>query len=582
MKKTLVILITTFAVLSVAVEAQSTSAPHGGNPPLVSGRSVITTKYGIVAATQPMAAMSGIQILERGGNAIDAAIATNAVLGLMEPANNGIGGDLFAIIYEAKTGKLYGLNASGWAPKAETLELLAAKGITKMPPSSVWTATVPGAVAGWVAMKERFGTKSFSELLAPAIYYAENGVPINEVTAEDWRKFEKALAEHPYPKATFLVNGERAPGFGEIWKNPDLAKSLRRIAENGHDGFYKGATALAIVETVKEFGGVMALDDLADFRPEWVEPISTTYRGWVVYEIPPNTQGIAALMMLNLMEQFPMHEYGFHSSKSLHTMIEAKKLAYADVLKYVGDPNFSKIPVQQLLSKERAAKRAKLIGPRANCSVQADAVAALSDAGGSDTIYMTTIDKEGNIVSLIQSNYSAFGSRIVPKGTGFVLQNRGALFTLEPNQPNSLAGHKRPLHTIIPAFMKKGDAKIGFGIMGGWNQAQAHAQFVADVVDYGMTIQQALEAGRITKLNFTGCDVFVEESVPESVRNELLSLGHQLSVYPRRGMGPFGLGQAVMDSNTGAHYGASDPRADGEAIPQPGPVFDQMSIPAEK
>ena len=209
-------------------------------------------------------------------------------------------------------------------------------------------------------------------------------------------------------------------------------------------------------------------------------------------------------------------------------------------------------------------------------------MAGLSDAGGSDTIYMTTIDKEGNIVSLIQSNYSAFGSRIVPKGTGFVLQNRGALFTLEPNQPNSLAGHKRPLHTIIPAFMKKGDAKIGFGIMGGWNQAQAHAQFVADVVDYGMTIQQALEAGRITKLNFTGCDVFVEESVPESVRNELLSLGHQLSVYPRRGMGPFGLGQAVMDSNTGAHYGASDPRADGEAIPQPGPVFDQMSIPAEK
>jgi gamma-glutamyltranspeptidase/glutathione hydrolase len=311
-----------------------------------------------------------------------------------------------------------------------------------------------------------------------------------------------------------------------------------------------------------------------------VEPISTSYRGWTVYELPPNTQGIAALMMLNIMEQFPISDYGFASAKSLHTMIEAKKLAYADMLKYVGDPKFSRIPVEQMLDKRRAAARAKLIRERANCDVQADTIPGFSDRPGGDTIYMSAIDKDGNIVSLIQSNFSAFGSRIVAEGTGFVLQNRGALFTLTPNQPNTLAGHKRPLHTIIPAFMTKGEVKIGFGIMGGWNQAQAHAQFVANVVDFGMNIQDALEAARFTKLTFAGCDVDIEDPVPESVRAELSSLGHQLTVFPRRGMGPFGLGQAVMEDGTGTHYGASDPRADGEAIPQGAPVV--SSAPAEK
>jgi gamma-glutamyltranspeptidase/glutathione hydrolase len=573
MKNALIIEITILAAFCVSAAAQSPSAQKRPQANPVPGRSVVTSRYGVVAATQPLAAMAGIQILERGGNAVDAAIATNAVLGLMEPVNNGLGGDLFAIFYEARTGRLYGLNAGGWASKAETPELLLAKGITTMPESGVWTVTVPGAVAGWTALQQRFGTKSLSQLLAPAIYYAENGVPINEITAEDWRDFEKVLAEHPYSRSTFLVNGERAPRFGEAWKNPDLARSLRRIATNGSDGFYKGATAQAIVDTLHEFGGVMTLDDLADFKPEWVEPISTTYRGWTVYELPPNTQGVAALMMLNIMEQFPVAEYGFDSSKSLHIMIEAKKLAYADMLKYVGDPKFSKVPVEELLDKGRAQTRAKLIGEHANCEVHADKIPGFSDSRGSDTIYMSAIDKDGNIVSLIQSNYSAFGSHIVAKGTGFVLQNRGALFTLEPNQPNTLAGHKRPLHTIIPAFMKKGDVKIGFGIKGGWNQAQAHAQFVADIVDYGMNIQQALETGRFSKQTFTGCDVFVEDTVPESVRNELSSWGHQLKVFPHRGAGPFGLGQAVMDDNTGTHYGASDPRWDGEAIPQAAQVF---------
>lgn len=428
MKNALINEITILAALCVATAGQSPSAPNRPQANPVPGRSVVTSRYGVIAATQPMAAMSGIQILERGGNAVDAAIATNAV-GLMEPVNNGIGGDMFAIIFEAKTGKLYGLNASGWTAEAETPELLRAKGITKMPESGVWTVTVPGVVAGWATLQQRFGTKPLSELLAPAIYYAENGVPINEVTAEDWHDFEKALAEHPYSRATFLVDGERAPKFGEAWKNPDLAESLRRIAASGADGFYKGATAQAIVDTLHEFSGVMTLDDLAAFRPEWVEPIATSYRGWTVYELPPNTQGVAALMMLNIMEQFPMAEYGFHSPKSLHTMIEAKKLAYADMLKYVGDPKSSNVPVEQLLDKGRAQTRAKLINGRANCDVPADTIHGFSDSRGSDTIYMSAIDKDGNIVSLIQSNYSAFGSRIVAKGSGFVLQNRGALFT---------------------------------------------------------------------------------------------------------------------------------------------------------
>lgn len=544
---------------------------QSGTPMPVQGRSIIQTKFGVVATSQPLASMAGVQILERGGNAVDAAIAANSTLGLMEPTSNGIGGDLFAIVYDAKTKKLYGLNSSGWSPKSQTPELLASKGITKMPERGVYTVTVPGAVAGWDALRQRFGTLPFSTLLAPAIYYAENGFPVNQVTAGLWGRSVKLLSSHPNSASTFLINGE-APKAGQVFRNPDLANSLRRIAEHGRDGYYKGSTAEAIVAIEKEFGGVMTAEDLADFQPEWVTPISTTYRGWTVYEIPPNTQGIAALIMLNLMEQFPMKEYGFHSAKSLHVMIEAKKLAYADMLKYVGDPRFSKIPVEQLLDKTHAAERAKLIGERANCNPQPSQIPGITDAKGKDTIYMTVIDKDGNIVSLIQSNYAGFGSGLVPKNGGFMLQNRGALFTLEPNHPNTLAGHKRPIHTIIPSFMEKGDTRIGFGIMGGWNQAQAHAQFVADIADYGMNIQQALEAGRFTKSTFEGCDVQVEELVPEKTRDELKALGHQVQTVPRR-TPVFGYGQAVMDNGTGVHFGASDPRHDGAAIPQPGPVF---------
>ncbi|HYG97671.1 MAG TPA: gamma-glutamyltransferase [Terriglobales bacterium] len=537
----------------------------------VQGRSVVQTKFGIVATSQPLASMAGVQILERGGNAVDAAIAANATMGVMEPTGNGVGGDLFALIYDAKSKKLYGLNASGWSPKALTPELLASKGITAMPERGVYSVTVPGTVAGWDAMRQRFGTLPFSTLLAPAIHYAEQGYPVNQVTAGLWGRSVKMLSSHPNSASTFLINGE-APKAGQVFANRDLASSLRRIADQGRDGYYKGATAQAIVDIFKEFGGVMALDDLAEFQAEWVIPISTTYRGWTVYEIPPNTQGIAALMMLNLMEQFPLQEYGFHSAPALHAMIEAKKLAYADMLRYVGDPKFSSIPVEKLLDKAHAAQRAKLIGGTANCKPEPSHLAGVTGSRGNDTIYMSVIDKDGNIVSLIQSNYAGFGSGLVPKGAGFMLQNRGALFTLEPGQPNTLAGRKRPLHTIIPAFMEKGETRIGFGIMGGWNQGQAHAQFVANIVDYGANIQQALEAGRFTKGTFDGCDVEVEELIPQATRDELAKLGHKVELRPQRTPN-FGYGQAVMDNGTGVHFGASDPRHDGAAIPQPGPVF---------
>jgi gamma-glutamyltranspeptidase / glutathione hydrolase len=552
-----------------AQEQQDTTRPRG---PVV-GRSVVATTLGIVAASQPLAARAGVQILERGGNAIDAAIAANATIGLMEPTGNGIGGDLFILYYEAKTGTLHGLNSSGWAPGGLTVEFLASKGITKMPQRGIHSVTVPGVVAGWDAARARFGTKPFSELLAPAIYYAENGFPLSETIAAGWARSVKMHSEHPNSQKTYLVDGTRAPKAGEVFRNPDLAGSLRLIAERGRDGYYKGKTAEAILTISREQGGTMTAADLAEFQPDWVTPIKTTYRGWTVYEIGPNTQGISALMMLNLMEQYPLADYGFHSTNAMHVAIEAKKLAYADMLRYVGDPKFSKIPVDALLGKPRAAERARLIdAAKAACQVEPAKLAGVTDAEGSDTIYLSVIDKDGNIVSLIQSNYSGFGSGLVPPGAGFMLHNRGGLFSLEKGQPNTLTGRKRPLHTIIPAFMEKGDQRIGFGIMGGWNQGQAHAQFVSNIADYGMTIQQALEAGRFTKGSFEGCDVQIEALVPDKTRAELKARGHDVRLVPPR-TGTFGYGQAVMSGPGGVHFGASEPRHDGAAIPQAPPVF---------
>jgi gamma-glutamyltranspeptidase/glutathione hydrolase len=547
---------------------------QAGAPAPVVGRSVVATTLGIVAASQPLAARAGVQILERGGNAIDAAIAANAAIGLMEPTGNGLGGDLFILYYEAKTGTVHGLNASGWAPTGLTPEFLAAKGITAMPQRGIYSVTVPGVVAGWDAMRAKFGTKPFSELLAPAIYYAEHGFPVHEVVAAGWGRAVKMHSEHPNSAKTYLIDGTRAPRAGEVFRNPDLAGSLRRIVAKGRDGFYTGPTADAIVTISKEQGGTFTLADLAEYQPEWVTPVKTDYRGWNVYEIGSNTQGVAALMMLNLMERSPIGQLGFHSPDTMHVMIEAKKLAYADMLKYVGDPRFSTVPTAAMLDKGRAAERARLIDmTKASCDVQPGRLEGVTNSQGNDTIYMSVVDKDGNIVSLIQSNYSGFGSGMVPPGTGFMLQNRGGLFSLAKGQPNTLAPRKRPLHTIIPAFMEKGGTKIGFGIMGGWNQGQAHAQFVSNIVDHGFTIQQALEAGRFTKGTFEGCDLDIEALVPDATRTALAARGHRLDVIPPR-TGTFGYGQAVMNGPGGVHFGASEPRHDGAAMPQAPAVFD--------
>jgi gamma-glutamyltranspeptidase/glutathione hydrolase len=559
-------------LLSGTVFAQDETPATAGapaTPPPPSreqARSMIVTKYGIVASSQFLASQAGAKVLEAGGNAVDAAIAANAVLGLTQPYVNGIGGDLFTIYYEAKTGKVYGLNSSGWTPKALTIEHLKNKGVTKIEPRSVHTITVPGCVAGWDALRKRFGTKPFSELLASAVFYAENGFPLPEIGARGW--ITRALLTQPGYRDTYMPGGVR-PQLGDVFKNPALAESLRQVASKGRDGYYKGSMAANLVKFLQAQGGAHTVEDFAEFEPEWVEPISTTYRGWQVHELPPNGQGIAALSMLNIMENFPLKDYGANSAAALHVMIEAKKLAYADMAKYVGDPRFGPVPVQEMLSKELAKQRAGLVNmEKASCKVLASEIKQALDARGRETIYMSAIDKDGNIVSLIQSNYSGYGTGMVAPGAGFSFHNRGAGFDLEAGKPNSLAGRKRPLHTIIPAFMRKDDVAIGFGIMGGWNQSQAHAQFVANVVDFGMNVQGALEAARFTKLTFEGCDVQMESRIPEAVRNELVRRGHVPTVVGAYA-GGMGNGEAVMrDAKRGVNFGASDPRTDGAAIPE--------------
>ena len=528
-------------------------------------RSMVVTRYGIVAAESPLAAQVGATILADGGNAVDAAVATNAMMGLVAPMSNGIGGDLFAIVYEAKSGKLCGLNASGWAPSGLTIDFLRGKGMSSMPYQGIHSVTVPGAVDGWAKLLERFGTRRLQQLLAPTIRYAEEGFPVTELVAGLWYANTDILKRDAATAKTFLPGGQ-APKVGDMFRNPALASSLKEIAEHGPDAFYRGAITERIVACCIQHGGTMANADLADFSSEWVEPISTTYRGWTVYEIPPNSQGIAALMMLNIMENFPVPHYRHNSAAALHVVIEAKKLAYADMLQYVADQRFSKVAVREMLDKGYSSARAKLIDTtKANCSP----AAGKPPAPGDDTIYLSVVDKDGNMVSLIQSNYENFGSGLVPDGAGFALQNRGALFSLDPTHPNALAGRKRPLHTIIPAFMTKGDVKIAFGIMGGWNQAQAHAQFVSNIVDYGMNIQAAIEAARFRKTTFDGCDLQIEGRVPAAVRAQLEAMGHQLEI--RGDFSPvMGGGQAVMRNfSTGVNFGASDPRKDGAAVPEP-------------
>ena len=529
-------------------------------------RSMVITRYGIVATSHVQASAAGAQILAKGGSAVDAAIAANAVLGVTEPMMNGMGGDLFAIYWDAKTGKLYGINSSGWAPQGLTVEHLKSKGATTMPETGIDTVTVPGAVAGWNALHGRFGKLAWKEIFQPAIFYAERGYPVPELIQGFWEESVPTISPDPESQRVFLPGG-KPPALGQIFRNPDLAKALGLIANQGATAFYKGEIARAILSTEQAQGGTMAAADLAEFTPEWVDPISITYRGWTVYELPPNGQGMAALEMLNLIETTPASPDGPLSVSELHKKIEAMKLAYADLHRYDADPRFAKVPVKGLLSKEYARERAQLIDPdKANCEVAAGAPPM------SDTTYLTAVDREGNIVSLIQSNYDSFGSGITVRGMGFALQNRGALFSLDPASPNVLAPRKRPFHTIIPAFMEHGDQHIGFGIMGGANQPLAHAQFVSNIVDYGMNIQAALENARFTVSPKRGCNIVIESRVKPEVRDKLTSMGHVFRV-DREYSTSMGRGQAVLhDSKTHVNYGASDARADGSAEPEPPPV----------
>jgi gamma-glutamyltranspeptidase / glutathione hydrolase len=549
------------AVVSIAfVSVLRTSAQDRGQ-----ARSMVISRNGIVAAESPLAAQAGVEILEHGGNAVDAAIAANATMGVVAPMMNGIGGDLFVIVYDAKANKLYGLNASGWAPKGLTPEYLHKQGLRDMPQAGVNSITVPGVVDGWQKLVERFGRRKLADDLAPAIRIAQDGFPVPEMTSAVWGTLVDLLRTDGAATKLYLPQ-DHAPRTGEIFKNPELAESLREIAAGGRDAYYKGAIAAKILDTIKRHGGVMIAQDLAEYSSEWVEPISTTYRDWTVYEMPPNSQGLAALEMLNILETFPLgqKDTGFGSTKTLQDMIESKKLAYADLAKYIGDPRKQQLPTEILLSKDWAADRAKLIDPdHANCDVAGGVI-----GGGTDTTYLSVVDRDGNMVSLIQSNYQGFGSGIVAPGTGFVLHDRGGLFSLDPASPNLLAGRKRPLHTIIPAFAQKGDTRMAFGIMGGWNQAQAQAQFISDIADFKMNIQAAMEAPRFTKKTFPGCDVEMENRFSQKVRDELAAKGHKITLK-----GSFssdmGGGQAVLrDFATGVNYGASDPRKDGEAIPE--------------
>ncbi|MEO8048846.1 MAG: gamma-glutamyltransferase [Acidobacteriota bacterium] len=529
------------------------------------GRSLVISQQGIVATSHALASQAGAQVLTHGGSAVDAAIAANAVLGVVEPMMDGIGGDLFVLYWDAETKELSGLNASGPAPCALSPAFLASREETTMPLAGIHAVTVPGAVDGWAQLHKRFGNLPWDRLFASAIAYADQGFPVTEVTQEQWTSpisFERLLS-HAESSRVFLPGGN-PPRVGDLFRNPDLALAYSRLAVAGSRSFYEGEIAAAILKTSESLGGTMTADDLSKFSAEWVDPISVDYRGWRVYELPPNGQGMAALEMLNIMETSPAAVGGPSNTAELHKRIEAMKLAYSDVWRYNGDPRHSKIPVATLLSKEHARQRAGLIDPR-----RANGEVAAAQINSSDTTYLTVVDREGNIASWIQSVYSNFGSGITVEGMGFTLQNRGAGFTLDPTHPNVLAGGKRPYHTIIPGFMERGDAHIGFGIMGGPNQPLAHAQFVSNVVDYGMNLQQALETPRFTKFGPAGNDVLIESRVPADALRELTEIGHEVAVK-REYTQEMGRGQAILhDSATGTNYAASDPRADGAATPEP-------------
>ncbi|MGC9373912.1 MAG: gamma-glutamyltransferase [Bacteroidales bacterium] len=529
-------------------------------------RSEVIAKHGMAATSQPLATQVALDILKNGGNAIDAAIAANATLGLMEPTGNGIGGDLFAIIWDAKTQKLYGLNGSGRSPKSLTLDYFIENGYKKIPAYGPLPVSVPGCVDGWFEMHKKFGSMEMEEILQPAINYAREGFPVSELIAYYWGRSVPFLSQYPNFTETFTING-KAPEKGEIFKNPYLANTLEKIAKNGRDEFYKGSIAKEIARYIQEQGGFLSYEDLANHTSEWVEPISTNYRGYDVWELPPNGQGTAALQILNILEGYDIASMGFGSADYIHTFTEAKKLAFEDRAKYYSDPDFNDIPVKKLISKEYANERRKLINP--NRAARNYPAGELEQG---NTIYLTVADQEGNMVSLIQSNYRGMGSGMTPKGLGFILQDRGELFSLDKNHMNCYEPGKRPFHTIIPAFITKdGKPFMSFGVMGGSMQPQGHAQIVVNMIDFNMNLQEAGDAPRIRhggssqptgeKMN-DGGTLHLESGIDYEVIRELTKKGHRI-IFDVGGYGGY---QAIMyDEQNGVFYGASESRKDGQA-----------------
>ena len=534
-------------------------------------RSEVYAPHAMAATSHPLATQVALDVMKAGGSAVDAAIAANAALGLMEPTGNGIGGDLFAIVWDPKTRKLHGYNGSGRSPKSLTLAEFRRRGLVDIPSHGPLPVTVPGAVDAWFALHARFGRRTMAQNLAPAVRYAREGHPVHEVIAYYWDRSVPRLSQWPGFAEQFTVDGKRAPRTGETWKNPNLADTLSMIAEGGRDAFYQGDIAHAIDAYFKANGGFLSYDDLASHRGEWVEPVSTDYRGYDVWELPPNGQGIAALQILNLLEPYDLASYGFGSPEHVHLFVEAKKLAFADRAASYADPDFYKAPVARLISKGYADERRTLISMERAAKAAEPGVIPELDEG--DTIYLTTADADGMMVSLIQSNYRGMGSGMAPPGLGFILQDRGEQFVLKEGHANTFAPGKRPFHTIIPAFVTKdGKPWLSFGVMGGAMQPQGHVQILLNLIDFGMNLQEAGDAPRIQHDGSTeptgqatamddGGEVDLETGFPYETVRALMRKGHSV----RFADGPYGGYQAIMANPHGGYIGASESRKDGQA-----------------
>ena len=535
---------------------------HGRRPQVIA-------PHGMVATSQPLAIQVGVDVLKKGGHAVDAAIATNAMLGLVEPMSCGLGGDLFAIVWDTKADALVGFNGSGRAPRRMTRDLFASRGFERVPDRGPLSWTIPGCVDGWIALHDRFGRLPLEEVLAPAVAYSESGFPVSPVIAQMWKAAEDCLATDPGAATTFLIDGH-VPRTGEVFRNPDLAASLRAISVDGRDAFYRGPIAERIAACSEAVGGLIGLEDLADHTATWDDPVSVRYRGHDVWELPPNSQGIAALQMLGILEGFDLPAMARDSAEILHLMIEAKKCVYEDRARYYADPAFDDVPVQELISREYAARRRKQI-VRAAASIRVPAGDPRLES--SDTVYLTVVDEDRNAVSLIQSVYHNFGSGIVPPGTGFALQNRGSLFSLDPYHPNGLEPGKRPFHTIIPAFVTyEARPVFSFGVMGGDMQPQGHVQILVNLLDFGMDVQAAGDAPRWRHVGSStpsgdvmtgGGTVWLEPGFPAEAIDGLRALGHRVET---RDAGFGGYQGIWIDPETNMLHGGSESRKDGCAL----------------